>query len=187
MGNTNLACVPNDFIECEIVYGLCAICCVVCAATAAGCTMGLMSLDIMKLRIKLAVGTAEEKSAVKRVLPLVLNHHLLLCTLLLFNALANEALPIFLNGVVNSWAAILISVTLVLLFGEVLPTAFFTGPNQLLIAARFAGVVYILELIFYPIAWPMARGLDYFLGCDDEEMYNRDELSAMLTFHSKAG
>lgn len=46
-------------------------------------------------------------------------HHLLLVTLLLANSIAMEALPIFLDRLVPSWAAVLISVTAVLFFGEV--------------------------------------------------------------------
>lgn len=45
-------------------------------------------------------------------------HHLLV-TLLLTNALAMEALPIFLDRLLNPVAAILISVTAILFFGEV--------------------------------------------------------------------
>jgi hypothetical protein len=39
-------------------------------------------------------------------------------TLLLGNAACNEALPIFLDRLVNSYVAIIISVTAVLAFGE---------------------------------------------------------------------
>lgn len=51
------------------------------------------------------------------------NQHLLLCTLLIGNSLAMEALPIFLDTLVPSYVAILISVTLILAFGEVIPFA----------------------------------------------------------------
>jgi metal transporter CNNM len=103
-----------------------------------------------------------------------------LCTLLLFNASANETLPLFLDNIVPSWAAILFSVSLVLLCGEVIPSALFTGPDQLMFAAKFVPVVYVLEIIFYPIAYPMAKALDYILGEDEEDQYNRDEISAMV-------
>lgn len=54
----------------------------------------------------------------------VLAHpHFLLVTLLLMNAVAMEALPIFLDRLLNPVAAILISVTAILLFGEILPQA----------------------------------------------------------------
>jgi hypothetical protein len=44
----------------------------------------------------------------------------------------------------------------------------FTGPNQLAIASSLAGVVYFLEFMLYPIAYPMSKALDHLLG-DEEE------------------
>lgn len=185
MTTSNFSCVKNDIIECDVVNGISALFCVICAAMAAGMTMGLLSLDIMKLRIKLVVGTDDEKMAISRITPLLSDHHFLLCTLLIFNAVSNEALPIFLDAVVPSWAAVVISVTLVLIFGEIIPTALFTGPNQLIIASRFSFLVKFLQILFYPIARPMASLLDKVLGVEEEDMFNREEISAMLALHSK--
>jgi metal transporter CNNM len=53
----------------------------------------------------------------------------LLVTLLLSNAFAMEALPIYLDAIVPSFWAIIISVTAVLFFGEVIPQAVCTGPQ----------------------------------------------------------
>ena len=43
---------------------------------------------------------------------------------------AAQALPVFLDRLMPSWAAVLLSVTVVLICGEILPSAVFTGPNQ---------------------------------------------------------
>ena len=160
---------------------ICVLICIACGASAAGLTMGLLSLDSLKLKIKLVTGDAQEKADVQKLLPVLEDHHFLLCTLLIFNAVANEAMPIFLDALVPSWAAVLVSVTLVLVFGEVVPTATFTGPQQLRIVSTFVPVVHILQTLFYPVAKPMAIALDYFLGHDEgDEGYTRDELSAMV-------
>ncbi len=159
----------------------CVLICIASGASAAGLTMGLLSLDSLKLKIKLVTGDDQEKADVAKLLPVLEDHHLLLCTLLIFNAVANEAMPIFLDALVPSWAAVLVSVTLVLVFGEVVPTALFTGPQQLRIVSTFVPLVYTLQTMFYPVAKPMALALDYFLGHDeDDEGYSREELSAMV-------
>merc|ERR1712113_1000227 len=93
-----------------------------------------------------------DKDAAKKVNPLLRDHHLLLVTLLLLNSVANEALPIFLDELVPAWAAVLVSVTCVLFFGEILPSAIFTGPKQLTVVAALSGLVRFLLCIFYPIA-----------------------------------
>lgn len=167
--------------EIDLVYSLCALACVTCGALAAGMTVGLLSLDTLKLQIKLEVGTPEEKESAKKILPVLSNHHLLLCTLLLFNAAANESLPIFLDAIVPAWAAVVLSVTLVLLCGEIIPSALFTGPNQLYIAGKFTTLVYILEFLFYPIAYPMSKVLDKLLGSgEDDDDFGREEISALV-------
>ncbi|CAN0181164.1 unnamed protein product, partial [Ectocarpus sp. 12 AP-2014] len=101
-------------------------------------------------------GTPEEQHQASRILPLVSRHHFLLVTLLLFNSLANEALPIFLGNLVPSWLAVILSVSLVLFFGEIFPSAVFTGKNQLAIASGMSWLVYTLMMVLGPVAWPIA-------------------------------
>ena len=171
-----------DFQDLDDLYNLimCFIC-VVSAGLAAGLTMGLLSLDITKLEIKAMIGTDEEKEAVLKIIPIVQKHHLLLVTLLLFNSLANESLPVFLGSLVPNYIAILISVTLILIFGEILPSAFFTGSSQLKMAAKMTPFVSGLMYFFYPIAFPLSCLLDRAFGVsENDSTMNRDELEALV-------
>lgn len=155
----------------------------ICAAgTMAGLTMGLLSLDMLNVRILEMEGSDEEKECAKQVLPVLTKHHLLLVTLLIVNASANEALPIFLNKLVPEAVSIVLSVTCVLIFGEIIPSAVFTGPNQLQIAAMLCPVVKFLMAITFPIAYPISRLLDMWLGDDhDPAQYKRKEIKALVT------
>lgn len=54
---------------------------------------------------------------------------MLLSTLLVANSLANESLPIFIKKSTGDWIALLISVILVVLFGEIFPSAIMTGKH----------------------------------------------------------
>lgn len=158
-----------------------AVLCVIFAGLASGLTQGLLSLDLMELQIKVASGTPIEKSCAARIIPVISNHHLLLVTLMLWNALATEALPIFLNGLVSEYEAILISVTLVLLFGEIIPASILTGPNQLKITAFFTPLVNLVLFLLYPIAFPISKILDYIIGhSDGPPVYNRREIATMM-------
>lgn len=80
--------------------------------------MGLLSLDMMTLKVLRDGGTPNEKKHAKKILPIIKRHHLLLVTLLLGNAAAVEAMPIFLDRISDPVTAILVSVTAVLIFGE---------------------------------------------------------------------
>ena len=175
-----------------------AFVCVVVAALAAGLTVGLVSIDPFDLQVILETALddcetpseAEEltrnKEAAVKLLPVVRRHHLLLVTLLLLNSAANETLPLFLDALVPSYVAVLISVTLVLVFGEILPSAVFTGAHQLALAARMVPVIYVCLFVFSPIAWPIAKLLDRWLGEHSEEpdLYKRGELKALVKLQS---
>ena len=101
--------------------------CIICAGFASGLTQGLLSLDFTEMTIKSRSGTTEEKKHATKVIPVIRRHHLLLVTLMLWNATATEALPIFLSGLVPEYLSIIISVTLVLIVGEIIPAAILTG------------------------------------------------------------
>jgi len=174
----------------------CATLCIIAAALAAGLTMGLVSIDpfdmklLMNTRredcnsVKQTKQLRREQSAASRISPLLKDHHKLLVTLLLLNSVANEALPIFLDQIVPSFLAVLISVTCVLFFGEVLPSAVFTGPSQLPIAAAFSPFVKCLQFVFMPLSLPIKTLLDHMVGHEEDgPKYTRAELKALIRLH----
>lgn len=114
------------------------------------------------------------------------NKHFLLVTLLIVNAMANEALPVFLDNVVPAWAAVLISVSFVLVFGEIIPSAVFTGPGGMAIASHFAGCVGCLKLFLSPVVWPISLILDRCLEHEDESIFHRGKLKALVRLQQRA-
>ena len=160
--------------------------CITTAGLAAGCTMGILSLDPLTLRLKQMEGSPEDRGYAEAVLPVLSSHHDLLVSLLLVNAAANEALPIFLDRLVSPMTAILLSVTCVLVFGEILPSAVMTGPAQLRIAAALAPSVRFLMMFTSPISWPMARLLDLVLGHHDGvTRFKRNEFKALVRMQAR--
>jgi len=162
-----------------------AILCICVAGIGAGLTIGMLSIEPLSLMIKMRCGTPAEVTQAQVLLPIILKRHRLLVTLLLINSLANEALPLFLDKIVPSHVAILLSVTAVLIFGEILPTAIFTGPNQIPLAASMSPLVTALMAILCPIAWPIAKILDRAMKHDTNssgisKAYAREEISALV-------
>jgi hypothetical protein len=102
----------KDFVN----LGL-ALICVLFAALASGLTIGLLSIDTLDLEIKQRAGTPTDKHHAASILPLLAHRHLLLVTLLLFNSMAAEALPLALGELVPGYIAVILSVTAVLFFG----------------------------------------------------------------------
>eukprot|EP00439_Symbiodinium_sp_Y106_P001367 s785_g1.t1 len=151
-----------------------------------GLTLGLLSVEELELSIVQRVGTPSEQRMATAVRGLIKRKHLLLVTLLLCNALAMEALPLVLDRLVPGIAAVVISVTAVLGFGEILPQAFCKAYG-LAAGAAAAPLVRCLLVICFPIAWPIAKMLDCLLGHDEGNFYEGAQMAAALEIHKERG
>ncbi|CAL9094318.1 unnamed protein product [Musa textilis] len=154
------------------------------AGIMSGLTLGLMSLGLVELEILQRSGTPAEKKQAATILPVVQKQHQLLVTLLLCNAAAMEALPIYLDKLFNPFVAIVLSVTFVLAFGEVIPQAICTRYG-LAVGASLVWLVRILMIICYPIAYPVGKILDCALGHNESALFRRAQLKALVSIHSK--
>ncbi|XP_031744774.1 DUF21 domain-containing protein At2g14520 isoform X2 [Cucumis sativus] len=93
-----------------------------------------------------------------------------------------EALPIFLDSLVTAWGAILISVTLILLFGEIIPQSV-CSRYGLAIGATVAPFVRVLVWICFPVAYPISKLLDFLLGHGRVALFRRAELKTLVNLH----
>lgn len=155
---------------------------VICIAIAAGLFLGLMTLDILDLQIIVRSSNDDDEVLyATTLLPIVKNRHRLLVTLLLMDTLAYETLPIFLDQLMSGWVAVLLSTSLIVVFGEIFPSGIFTGPNQLYLGYRLAPVVKFFMAVLYPVAHPLGKLLDWLVDEDPEDQwYDREELSALV-------
>jgi CBS domain containing-hemolysin-like protein len=148
-----------------------------------GLTLGLLSFDEFDLQLLIASGSSSQRKSAMRIMPLIKREHYLLITLLLFNALAMEALPIFLDMIVSSWLAVLISVTAVLIFGEILPQSICTRYG-LTIGSFAAPVVTILMFLALPVALPLSLILNKLLGKAHSGYYRKSEIKDLVMLHT---
>lgn len=173
-------------VEQYILYSGLSLMLVIIAGIMSGLTVGLMSIDELELKLKLANGTEEEKRQAFRVLKILKNHHLLLVTLLIANATAMETLPLVLDRMFSQILAVVISVSFVLIFGEVIPQAICIGPNQIKIASKMVPFVKFVICIFFPISWPIAKCLDCCFGKEHHKSdINRlENLKTLIEMHT---
>ncbi|XP_058084345.1 DUF21 domain-containing protein At4g14240-like isoform X3 [Magnolia sinica] len=154
------------------------------AGLMSGLTLAFMSLSLVDLEVLQRSGTSDEKKQAASILPVLQKQHHLLVTLLLCNACAMEGLPICLDRILHPLFAIVMSVTLVLAFGEVIPQAI-CARYGLSVGANFVWLVRILMIICYPIAYPMGKLLDYLLGHNESELFRRAQLKALVSIHGQ--
>ncbi|KAL0580201.1 hypothetical protein V5O48_001794 [Marasmius crinis-equi] len=169
----------------------------------AGLTLGLMGLDELHLRVLSSSSDdpREKKNAAKVLKLMRKGRHWVLVVLLLSNVVVNESLPIFLDSAIGGGiAAVAISTTAIVIFGfafspfsrtsrlltvpqfPVIPQAV-CARYGLSIGATCAPFVLALMWIMAPIAYPIAKLLDWVLGKDEAHTYKKAELKSFLQFH----
>eukprot|EP01027_Heterolobosea_sp_BB2_P013467 GEZU01019431.1.p1 GENE.GEZU01019431.1~~GEZU01019431.1.p1 ORF type:complete len:345 (+),score=38.11 GEZU01019431.1:103-1137(+) len=167
-----------------VIYSVACLFLVLFAGVMSGLTLGLLSIDPMQLKVLLRAGTDTEKEYAKKMTPILKRRHLLLVTLLLCNALAMETLPLFLDRMGPEVLAILLSVTFVLVFGEIIPQAV-CSRYGLAIGGKLAPFVLVLMGIMFPISWPISKFLDMILGKDHIRYLKRSHLIELVSEHEQ--
>ncbi|KAI8063098.1 hypothetical protein BDF21DRAFT_347515 [Thamnidium elegans] len=150
----------------------------------AGLTLGLMGLDETNLQVMLESGSESEKRNAIRVLDLLSKgKYWVLVTLLLSNVIVNETLPIVLDSIIGGgYLAVLISTALIVVFGEVIPQSICVRYG-LAVGAKCSNIVLFIMYVTYPIAYPTACVLDYFLGESQGTIYKKAGLKSLVSLH----
>lgn len=151
-----------------------------------GLTLGLMSLEVLDVELTKRSDNERERQMAATVQELVKDQHRLLVTLLFCNAIAMEALPLVLDTLVSPVMAVIISVTAVLLFGEIVPQAV-CKTYGMAVGAACAPLVRFLLVVCFPVAWPISKLLDRVLGGEGGTFYRRPQISAILDIHKEVG
>lgn len=138
-----------------------------------------MALDVADLKRKAQLG---DKRA-KNLLPLRRNSHLSLASILLTNVAVISATSLLLNQRLTGLIAGAISTLTIVLFGEILPQAFFAR-NALNWSAALAPMLRLMILVTYPIAKPLQLLLDKIVGDELPGLHTRDELGLLIAEHS---
>jgi len=148
---------------------------IVLSSLFSGLTLGLFTLNTDGLRRKAELG---DKRA-EKIFNVRKNGNLLLCTLLIGNVTVNSILSILLGSITSGVVASFVSISLIVVLGEIFPQAIFAR-NALDFGARFVWLVKIFVFIFYPIAKPLSMLLDRLLGEELPTVYSKKELAKII-------
>ena len=151
---------------------------VVLSALFSGLTLGLLSLDTNTLRRRAKHGDVEAAT----VYPIRQRGNQLLTTLLLGNVIVNTTLSIYIGSIASGLIAGLIATALIVVFGEIVPQAVISR-HALWFGARTIWFTRVVLVIAYPIAYPIARMLDWVLGKELPTMYSKSELMDIISEH----
>lgn len=151
---------------------------VIISAVCSGLNVGLLALDIGTLRRKAQLG---DPRAVK-VLPLRQNVHLTLASILLTNVAVATSLPLVLNTSLSGISAGIISTFALVIFGEILPQAYFARHALKLYSALYTPIR-IMIFVTYPLSKPLQLLLDKLIGKHGIQLHTRHELGVLVSEH----
>lgn len=145
-----------------------------------GLTLGLMALDKTELQVIESCGTPEERDYARKILPLRRRGNYLLCTLVLGNVCVNSSFTILLDGMLSSGpGAVLLSTLGIVLMGEIIPQAI-CSRYGLAIGARTILITKLFMIITFPLSWPISKLLDFVLGEEIGNVFDREKLTEYL-------
>lgn len=149
-----------------------------CSAMFSGLTIGILSLNHFELKRKAQLGN----KAAKIVYPIRSLGHQLMVTLLIGNVIVNAAITALLDLRVNGVIAVLLTTIFVVIFGEILPMAYLKR-HGLEISAKLAPVLKYVIVGLAPVARPLGRMLDNWLGEEGPTVYSKEELYKIFEEH----
>lgn len=152
------------------------------SAIFSGLNIALMSLSLADLRRKSESGD----NIAKKVLPFRQNSHLSLASILFANVAVISASSLVLEQHLEGIIAGLISTILIVVFGEVIPQAWFVR-FALKFCGFFAPLLRLTVIITYPISKPLQLLLDRLLGHEKSHLHTRHELGMLIGEHMGSG
>ncbi|MBI2588888.1 DUF21 domain-containing protein [Candidatus Saccharibacteria bacterium] len=158
-------------LEIFFLIGLAGIC--------SGLNVALLSLDFADLKRKVKLGNHRAKL----VLPLRKKTHLALASILLTGVAVVSTTSLLLEHALNGLLAGIITTLLVVVFGEIVPQAYFAR-YALTFTALFAPLLRLMIIVTYPVSKPLQLLLDKMLGDEKTSLASRQELGIIIAEHS---
>ncbi|KAK4881430.1 hypothetical protein RN001_004749 [Aquatica leii] len=153
--------------------------CLSFSALFSGLNLGLMSIDRTELKILCNTGTPRERSYAKAIQPVRNHGNYLLCSILLGNVFVNSIFTILLDSLTSGVIAVIFSTLAIVMFGEITPQAI-CSRHGLAVGAKTIFITKFVMVLTAPLSYPISKVLDYILGEEIGNVYNRERLKELL-------
>lgn len=155
------------------------IVCLSFSALFSGLNLGLLSLDRTELKILVNTGSPSERKYAKVIQPVRNHGNYLLCSILLGNVFVNSIVPILLDDFSSGLVAVVGSTLFIVMFGEIIPQAA-CSRHGLYVGAKTIYVTKLVMLLTAPLSYPISKILDFILGEEIGNVYNRERLKELV-------
>lgn len=155
--------------------------CISQSATFSGLNLAVFSLS--RLRLEAAAQGGDRDAA--KVLALRRDANFTLVTILWGNVAINVLLTLLADSVMAGVSAFFFSTVLITFVGEIFPQAYFSR-HALPVAARLAPLLRLYQLLLWPLARPVGKLLDAWIGTEGIPWYRERELREILEQHARS-
>lgn len=155
--------------------------CITQSAIFSGLNLAVFSLS--RLRLETAAEAGDRAAA--RVLALRRDANLTLVTILWGNVAINVLLTLLADSIMAGITAFLFSTIVITFIGEILPQAWFSR-NALKVASLLAPLLRLYRVLLWPVAWPVGKALDLWVGPEGIPWYREEELRDVLHHHARS-
>jgi metal transporter CNNM len=156
--------------------------CVTQSACFSGLNLAVFSLN--RLQLQAAVEEGDGRAA--RVMHLRQDANYTLVTILLGNVAINVLLTLLVDSVLVGVSSFLFSTVVITFVGEILPQAYFTR-HALRVASLLAPLLALYRVVLWPVARPVGRLLDRWVGPEGMPWYREAELRQVIRQHARSG
>ncbi|KAJ2938677.1 hypothetical protein O0L34_g12004 [Tuta absoluta] len=153
--------------------------CLMFSALFSGLNLGLMSLDRTELKIIANTGTEQERKYARAIMPVRDHGNYLLCSILLGNVAVNSTFTILLDDLTSGLFAVIFSTLAIVMLGEITPQAI-CSRHGLMVGAKSIMITKAVMALTAPLAYPVSKVLDYLLGEEIGNVYNRERLKELV-------
>ncbi|XP_011303756.1 metal transporter CNNM4 [Fopius arisanus] len=153
--------------------------CLAFSALFSGLNLGLMAMDRTELKILCNTGTEQERKYARTIQPVRNHGNYLLCSILFSNVLVNSIFTILLDDLTSGEVAIVCSTLAIVIFGEISPQAF-CSRHGLCVGAKTIYITKLMMVITFPLSYPISKFLDFMLGEEIGNVYNRERLKELV-------
>jgi metal transporter CNNM len=156
--------------------------CITQSACFSGLNLAVFSLN--RLQLQAAAEAGDGRAA--RVLQLRRDANYTLVTILLGNVAINVLLTLLVDSVLLGVASFLFSTLVITFVGEILPQAYFTR-HALQVASLLAPLLGLYRVLLWPVARPVGRLLDRWVGPEGMPWYREAEMRQVIRQHARSG
>ncbi|XP_023288042.1 metal transporter CNNM4 isoform X2 [Orussus abietinus] len=153
--------------------------CLCFSALFSGLNLGLMAMDRTELKILCNTGTEKEKKYARTIQPVRDHGNYLLCSILFSNVLVNSTFTILLDDLTSGLVAVICSTLAIVTFGEISPQAI-CSRHGLCVGAKTIYITKLTMILTFPLSYPISKILDYLLGEEIGNVYNRERLKELV-------